>query len=1344
MSSWQQRVLAATAAIHIGNAGRPAGTGVLIEPDKVLTCRHVVAASRADGPVKPGITARLPGLAPIEGAWPEQSQWLGVDAVVLTLPCPVAVAPVVLSGSLRAPAKVELFGYPQADLTEEGIWRTFTVHAATRTLVQLDWIDVGSFFGHSGGPVLDADSGKLVGILREGSAEGRFDRYLPLRRLVESGVLERLPWLIDGDDAEGHFARRSQGRRGSAGPDVFTGRQAALDRITDWLTSPEHTGRVLVVTGQPGAGKSAVTARAGLQVASELRGDPGRRGLLFHARAADAAAFRWAVADLFGSAADETPYALLEDVDRIGAGAPARRWLLVVDALDEVPRAADREQIATVMEQLARRPWVRAVVATRPLSTQGATAQASLLRRLGIHDPADQHLLNLDNDTYFEETDVEGLASELLTQADQTFPLPGTAAEIYRADPLLRKRLARVIAQAARRNFLIAAMTASQLADTSTVVDPAASAFDITTLPTSVGGALDRLLDSREDGAQLRGILTALAYAEGTGVDDRTWLILTGALGYPATQAGLDALRATQIADYLLQSGAEARGRVIRLFHQALADQLRRDRDERGDQDAITSALTGEGRRRGWTSAGSYALRHLAAHAAAAGRIGPLLSDLDFLLHADLAAVRRALAAPQSGQAGEVAAVLFSAGAAADELSPDQRGPFLALHSAHLGLPALMHAFNGQTTAAWQPMWAHSPGSHHTTLQGHTSAVTAVAAVPLPDGRVLLASGSFDETVRLWDPATGTPAGGPLQGHTGWVNAVAAVPLPDGRVLLASGSLDATVRLWDPATGTPAGNPLQGHTSLVNAVAAVPLPDGRVLLASGSFDATVRLWDPATGTPAGGPLQGHTSLVNAVAAVPLPDGRVLLASGSFDATVRLWDPATGAPAGGPLQGHTGAVKAVAAVPLPDGRVLLASGSDDKSVRLWDPATGTPAGNPLQGHAGAVNAVAAVPLPDGRVLLASGSDDKSVRLWDPATGTPAGNPLQGHAGGVTAVAAVPLPDGRVLLASGSYDPTVRLWNLATGTPAGNPLQGHAGSVTAVAAVPLPDGRVLLASGSFDETVRLWDPATGTPAGGPLQGHTSWVNAVAAVPLPDGRVLLASGSLDATVRLWDPATGTPAGGPLQGHTSVTAVAAVPLPDGRVLLASGSFDATVRLWDPATGTPAGGPLQGHTSWVKAVAAVPLPDGRVLLASGSDDKSVRLWDPATGTPAGNPLQGHTSAVNAVAAVPLPDGRVLLASGSDDKSVRLWDPATGTPAGNPLQGHTGGVNAVAAVPLPDGRVLLASGSDDKSVRLWDLATGTPAGVIRLAGPLRALTATHSHIVAAVERTLAAFVYRPA
>jgi WD40 repeat protein len=120
----------------------------------------------------------------------------------------------------------------------------------------------------------------------------------------------------------------------------------------------------------------------------------------------------------------------------------------------------------------------------------------------------------------------------------------------------------------------------------------------------------------------------------------------------------------------------------------------------------------------------------------------------------------------------------------------------------------------------------------------------------------MLAIGNNYGKIFLWNPQTGQQVRDALMGHTGWVSSVAfgpeCVSLPEGGVqVLASGSLDKTIQLWDPHTGQKIGEPLMGHMDSVLSVAfsleCDSLPKGSgLLLASGSNDWNIHMWDVST------------------------------------------------------------------------------------------------------------------------------------------------------------------------------------------------------------------------------------------------------------------------------------------------------------------------------------------------------------------------------------------------------------------------------------------------------------------------------------------------------------------
>ncbi len=284
------------------------------------------------------------------------------------------------------------------------------------------------------------------------------------------------------------------------------------------------------------------------------------------------------------------------------------------------------------------------------------------------------------------------------------------------------------------------------------------------------------------------------------------------------------------------------------------------------------------------------------------------------------------------------------------------------------------------------------------TLQGHSEPVSALTL--LGDGR--LASGSYDNSIKLWDVQTGQCVQ-TLRGHSGSINALTML----GDWHLASGSHDKSIKLWNVQTGQCVQT-LQEHSQPVTALTL--LGDGH--LASGSYDKSIKLWDVQTGQCVQ-TLQGHSSYV--LALTMLDDGR--LASGSEDKSIKLWNVQRGQCVQ-TLQGHSSYVRVLTL--LGDGR--LASGSYDGNIKLWNVQTGRCV-QTLPGHSSYVYALTL--LGDGR--LASGSADKSIKLWSLQTGECV-QTLQGHSSDVYALTL--LGDGR--LTSGSDDHSINLWDVGART------------------------------------------------------------------------------------------------------------------------------------------------------------------------------------------------------------------------------------------------------------------------------------------------------------------------
>jgi RNA polymerase sigma factor (sigma-70 family) len=624
---------------------------------------------------------------------------------------------------------------------------------------------------------------------------------------------------------------------------------------------------------------------------------------------------------------------------------------------------------------------------------------------------------------------------------------------------------------------------------------------------------------------------------------------------------------------------------------------------------------------------------------------------------------------------------------------------------------------DGQTlaSAGWDEtvrLWQAATGKELLQLGPHDAA--AVSVVFATDGKVV-ATGTWFGSTYLWDATTGSRLG-QFPGSHGGVTAVALSP--DDKTLAVGGSAADSVQLWDIATGKKLHQLSGGQPSLPSQntpdTSVAFAPDGQLLAAAHGKD--LRLWQVGTGTLVR-QLKGHSERIFAIAFRP---GGQVVASGAGDGTIRLWNFATGEE----LRRIDAAPKncRIHALAFSGDGKILAAGGDDTTLRLWNGDTGAEL---LQGgghQSWARNDVLSVAL-SAKGQLAAGYYNGTVRAWEPALTSrlldPGTHPTppnwfeeylgheEGHQQTVTTVAVT--TDSKIAVTAGR-DGTVRLWDLATGKE----LRRWPGTGAALA----PNDRVLAISEANDQ-VCLRELATGQPLHRFPGSHPAFA--------PDGKVLAcvseaegkpwASGYCDIVLR--DVATGKEVQR-LRGHPG--SVLCLAFATCGQILASGAaghrtegpnvdkapkVDDTIRLWNVSSGKPMiqfGG--DAHSVYSLAFA----PDGR-SLAVGSyttggfkkgekPDAPVRVWEVATGRERTR-LHGHQGWVTSVAFAP--DGR-RVAAGGLDHSVRLWDVLTGQEV-RCLLGHRAMVTAVAFVP--GGRSLL-SASADTTALVWAVPANGP------------------------------------
>ena len=510
------------------------------------------------------------------------------------------------------------------------------------------------------------------------------------------------------------------------------------------------------------------------------------------------------------------------------------------------------------------------------------------------------------------------------------------------------------------------------------------------------------------------------------------------------------------------------------------------------------------------------------------------------------------------------------------------------------------------------------------TLTGHTYSVSLLAFSP--DAK-LLASGSNDTTIRLWDVNTGK-LHSTLINHTQSIKALAFSS--DGNELASIENSGEIINIWDVKTGKIK----KIITPKVGKLSKVLYSPNEHILTTSNWNGKLHFWNPISGDLIN-TISASTSEIRTLRysqdgksiffgrtghirrldhkngdllnTYRLPsfllnsfdisnDGKSIVCGTYIDGSIQFFDVETEA-IRYKISGFSYGTPSI--VFSPDGLTLVSTSLFGKIINVYTVSTGE-IRNSINMNTSLSSDIL---ISSDGVTLSAANRTGHIFLWDIQTGEIRKKLIGQRSSDQTMVFS---SDSSILYSAGN-NRLIKVWDIDSGKSIReiSPFTNDSTSNLQIKKISLSPNDRTLAVLTNSNTIELYDTQSNIFQG-ELKGHSSTV--YSAVFSNDGRIL-GSTSMDNTIKLWDVESRSQLLS-ITEPTSMNVYSIAFSPNGRIV-ASGTFK-LIRLWDIESGENVN-TLSGHIGSIRNLKYSP--DGKIL-ASSSLDGSVILWDVTSNHP--------------------------------------------------------------------------------------------------------------------------------